>query len=397
MFSFFKKNKKKIYDRFQKDPDTKLRLKYNPYYITFEKQVGSHVWLDGQELIMLSSNDYLGLTHHPKVIEAAHKALNEWGTSTTGSRLSNGSRRFHQELEERLAAFLGKEMCHVHEAGYLSCMAAATTFAQKGDLLLVDRNVHSSLWSGIGLTRAEVERFGHNNAADLKLILDQESVNRPKIVIMEGVYSMEGHITKLNEFVEVTKDKNCFIVLDDAHGFGVLGEQGRGTTNHFKAEDEVDLICGSLSKALASTGGFVAGSKDVIEYFRSHSKQTVFSAAISPAQAAAALAAIEVMETEPEHHMRLWENTRYYKQILDELDLDYWDSETPAVPIVFGDKVKVYHFWKHLMEKGVFAVIALAPGVPPGKDLVRTSISARHTREDLEKVADALRYAVKKM
>jgi len=397
MLSLFKKNKKKILNRFKKDPDTKLRLKYNPYYLSFEKQVGSHVWLDGKEMIMLSSNDYLGLTHHPKIIEAAKRALDKWGTSTTGSRLSNGSRRFHEELEERLAAFLGKEACHVHEAGYLSCMAAATTFVNKGDLVLVDRNVHSSLWSGLGLTRGEIERFGHNNPADLKSILAQESPDRDKIIIMEGVYSMEGHISRLDEFVEVTQGQNCLLVLDDAHGFGVLGHQGRGTVSHFKMEEHVDVICGSLSKAMASTGGFVAADKATIEYFRSHSKQTVVSAAISPAQAACALAAIDVMESEPEHLERLWDNTRYYKKVLDDLNLDYWQSETPAVPIVLGDKAKVYYFWKHLMEKGVFAVIALAPGVPPGKDLVRTSISARHTKEDLEQVAEAVAYAVKRM
>ncbi len=250
---------------------------------------------------MLSSNDYLGLSHHPRVIEAGQKALQTWGSSTTGARLANGSRPYHLDLEEMLAHFLGKEACHVSAAGYLSCMSGVATFACKGDLILVDRNAHSSLWSGICVSGARVERFSHNNPADLQDILSLEPPQAPKLLVIEGVYSMEGHIAQIPAFLKITKGKNCFLVMDDAHGLGVLGREGRGTADHLGVTGSIDVIAGSMSKALSSTGGFVAGSKEVIDYLRTNSKQTVFSAAISPCQAACAQASLDILQTEPEH------------------------------------------------------------------------------------------------
>ena len=374
-----------------------MRHKYSPYYHTFEKQQGSRVWKDGREMVMLASNDYLGLSSHPKVVEAARKALDVWGSSPTGARLSNGSRAYHVELEERMAAFLGKEACHIHAAGYLSCMSAIQPFAQKDDLILADKNCHSSLWAGIGLTQARVERFAHNNPRDLKEILSFEKDTTPKLVVFEGVYSMEGHVAPIPEILAVTQDRNCFHVMDDAHGFGVMGPGGRGTAAHFGVVDQVDLLCGSFSKSLSSVGGFVAGSNDAIEYLRTHSKQTIFSASLPPAQAAAALAALDVLQTEPEHLERLWANTRRYKKLLEDLRLDTWGSETPAMPVVLGSKERVYAFWQRLLEKNVFTVMSIAPAVPPGKDLIRSAASAAHTDADFDMIADAFAYAVKKM
>jgi 8-amino-7-oxononanoate synthase len=386
-----------IANRCREDEITRLRLRYNPYYRTFEKQVGTHVWLDGREMIMLSSNDYLGLTHHPRVIEAAQRGVAEWGTSPTGARLSNGSRSYHERLEEKLAAFIGKEACHISVAGYLSCMSAIQAFAQKGDVVLGDKNLHSSLWAGMGLTQARAERFAHNNPQNLRELLSYESLETPKIVAFEGVYSMEGHIAAVPDILAATQEQNCFLVMDDAHGFGVLGHEGRGTAQHFGVTSQIDLIAGSFSKALSSTGGFVAGSREVIEYLRSHSKQTIFSAALAPAQAYAAEAALDLLRTEPEHLLRLWENTRRYKQILADLKLDTWGSETPAVPIVLGSKERAYRFWQHLLDRGVFTVMSIAPAVPPGKDLVRTAISACHTEDDLSKIADAMAFAARRL
>ncbi len=385
-----------ILERCRNDEATLARLKYQPWYFHIERQQGAQVWIDGRQMLMMSSNDYLGLSDHPKVIEAGKRALAEWGSSTTGARLANGSRRYHRELEMALAAFLDKEDCQVLSAGYLACMAAVMTFAQKGDLVLVDRNVHSSLWSGIGLSGARVERFAHNNPADLQDILSTEDRDRPKLVVLEGVYSMEGHIAKLQELLDVAREHNCFFVLDDAHGLGVLGDRGQGTVGYLDRTNEVDVICGSLSKSLASTGGFVAGARVVMEYLRTHSKQTIFSAALSPSQAACAQAALEVLQTEPQHRERLWENTRYYKRLLNQLDIDTWNSETPAVPIVLGSKERAYRVWKGLMDAGIFTVPAIAPAVPPGKDLLRTAVSARHTHTDLERVAEALKKYLKR-
>jgi 8-amino-7-oxononanoate synthase len=395
--SFFSKNKKALLARCRDDYATKMRLKYAPYYHAMEAQKGTTVKLDGREMIMLSSNDYLGLSFHPKVIEAGRAAMLKWGTSPTGARPSNGSRVYHVELEEKLAAFLGREACHIHAAGYLSCLSAVASFAQRGDIVFADKNLHSCLWEGIRLSMATVERFSHNSPDDLREIIAASNVDAPKMLVVEGVYSMEGHIARLPELTEIAEDHGCFTVLDDAHGFGVLGRQGRGTVDHFGLNDKVDVICGSMSKSLASTGGFVAASSEVIEYLRSHSKQTIFSAAISPSQAACAQASLEIMQTEPQHLEKLWSNTKKYRAILKTLGLDVWESETPAVPIVLGSKERVYPFWRALMDKGVFTVMSIAPAVPAGKDLIRTAISAMHTDEQLEKIAEAMAYAVKKL
>jgi 8-amino-7-oxononanoate synthase len=395
--TLFLKNKKPILGRCSDDYSTKMRLKYAPFYHAMDAQKGTTIRLDGREMIMLSSNDYLGLSFHPKVIEAGRAALMKWGTSTTGARPSNGSRMYHLELENKIAAFLGREACHIHAAGYLSCLSSVAAFAQKGDVILADKNVHSCLWDGIRLSNATVERFSHNNPDDLREVIATASSQAPKMLVIEGVYSMEGHIARLPELTEIAEEHACFTVLDDAHGFGVLGRQGRGTVDHFGLNDSVDVICGSLSKSLASTGGFVAASREVIEFLRTHSKQTIFSAAISPSQAACAQASLEVMQTEPEHLEKLWSNTKKYRAMLKGLGFDTWESETPAVPIVLGSKERVYPFWKALLEKGIFTVMATSPAVPAGKDLIRTAVSAMHTDEQLEKIAVAMAYAAKKL
>lgn len=391
------RNKKPILDRCRDDYPTSMRLKYAPFYHAMEAQHGAHIRLHGREMIMLSSNDYLGLSFHPKVIEAGRAAMLQWGTSTTGARPSNGSRAFHLELEEKLASFLNREACHISVAGYVSCMSSVAAFAQKGDLVFADKNIHSCIWDGIRLSMASAERFLHNNPDDLRQLLKTAPHNAPKMIIIEGVYSMEGHIVRLPEIAQLADEFGGLLVLDDAHGFGVLGRQGRGTVDHFRLNDKVDLLCGSMSKSLASTGGFVAGSRDLIEYLRTHSKQTIFSAAISPSQAGCASAALDVMQREPQHLENLWRNTRRYREILKGLGLDIWESETPAVPIVLGSKELVYRFWQALLDKGVFTVMSIAPAVPPGKDLVRTAVSAMHSDEDLEKIAEAMAYAVKKL
>ena len=379
------------------DEITKQRLKYRPYYHHFDKQKGTHIWLDGREMLLLSSNDYLGLNNHPKVIEAGTNALREWGSSSTGSRIANGSRSYHRRLEEALAEFLGKEDCHVHAAGYLSCMSAIQGVVQRGDTLYVDKNVHSSLWTGIASTMGAVEKFSHNNPASFQSALNYGDSKTAKMLIFEGVYSMEGHIAPAKELLEIAGQNDCFSVMDDAHGFGVLGNQGRGTADHLGVTDQVDIICGSLSKSMSSTGGFVAGDKAVLEYLRSHSKQTIFSAAVSPSQAYCAEAALQVLQEEPQHLERLWKNTRNYKAILHDLGLDTWDSETPATPVVIGEKHKAYRFWKELLKEGIFTTVSLPPAVPPKKDLIRTAISASHSDDDMEKIADAFKKAKKRV
>lgn len=388
---------KSIYSRFRNDINTKLRKKYDIYYHVFEKQIGSHVWLNGKEYILLSSNDYLGLGNHKMVVERMQLFIDKWGSGTTGSRIANGGRLYHKELEEKLANFLGKEACHISVCGYISCMSAVQGFATKDDLILADNNIHSCLWAGILLSGASVERFKHNDVYDLNRILNKYEYSKSKILVIEGVYSMEGHIAPLNDFLKTIQKKNVFVVLDDAHGFGVLGKQGRGTANYFNAGESVDVVCGSFSKALSSTGGFVAGTKDSIEYLRTTSKQTIFSAALSPSQAGAADAILDIMQGEPEHLDKLWESTYRYKKILKELKFDFWGSETPSVPIILDTKERAYFLWKFLKDNGIYTVLSIPPAVPAGKNILRTAISARHTEDDLCKIFDTFKEAYKKI
>jgi 8-amino-7-oxononanoate synthase len=385
-----------VYQRLRKDRSTQLRLKYAPYYRSFDKQDGMYVWLEGQRLLMLSSNEYLGLSNHPRVVEASQRALATWGTGFTGSRMANGSRACHEELEAKLAAFVGKEAAHVSAAGYLSCVSAIGAFAERGDYVAIDRNVHSSLWTGVQLSGAKAERFSHNSAASLAEVLEDAPAGAGRFALLEGVYSMEGHLSPLDELIPAAQEADAFVVLDDAHGVGAFGPQGQGTAAHFGVVDAVDLICGSFSKALSSTGGFVCGSREAIDYLRTHAKPLIFSAAIAPAQAAAASTCLDLLRDEPEHRERLWENTEFFRGILESLGVDTWGSASPAIPIVIGSKERAWKVWRALLERGLFTVMATAPAVPPGKDLIRTAVSARHTKDQLSFAGDVIRTVLRK-
>jgi 8-amino-7-oxononanoate synthase len=392
----FSRKSKPIIDRCEADMNTRLRLKYAPYYRVVESAAGVNIVVEGRPMVMMSTNEYLGLARHPKVIAAARQALEQWGASACGSRLANGSRAYHIELEEALAAFLGKEACHVTSAGYLACVCSLSSLLQRGDVLLVDPSIHSSLWDGALLSGAKIERFAHEDMDSLANALEHLEPKQAKAIAVDGVYSMEGHIASLPRLCELAERYHAAVVVDDAHGFGVLGRDGRGVCDQLGVTERVDLIAGSFSKSLASTGGFVAGSKALIEYLRSNSRQIIFSAAISPAAAASALAALKVIQEEPEHRERLWANYRYLRGIVEALGLDFWQSPTPALPIVVGDKEKCYWMWKTLWDEGFFTVLSIAPGVPAGKDLIRLAVTALHTREQLDRFGEALKAAMKK-
>lgn len=392
----FSRKSKPIVERCDADTNTRLRLKYSPFYRVVGSADGMNIVVDGRPMVMMSSNEYLGLSRHPRVVAAAKQAVDEWGTSSCGSRLANGSRAYHVELEESLAAFLGKEACHVTSAGYLACICCLSSLVQRGDALIVDPIIHASLWDGALLSGAKVERFEHEDMDSLGRLLRQLDPQQPKAIAVDGVYSMAGHIASLPRLCALADEHGATVVVDDAHGLGVLGREGRGVCDHLGVTDRVELIAGSLSKSLASTGGFVAGSRALIEYLRSSSRQIIFSAAISPAAAAAANAALQVMQEEPERREKLWANYRYLRGILENLGLDYWQSPTPALPIIVGDKEKCYWMWKTLWDEGFFTVMAITPGVPPGKDLVRLAVTAVHTQEQLDRFGEALEKAMKK-
>jgi len=393
----FSRKSKPIIERCESDTNTKLRLKYAPYYRVVDSADGVNIVVEGRPMVLMSSNEYLGLARHPKVVTAARKALDEWGSSSCGSRLANGSRAYHVELEEALAAFLGKEACHVTSAGYLACICSLSSLVQRGDILLVDPSIHSSLWDGALLSGAKIERFAHEDVDSLAKVLDQLDPKQAKAIAVDGVYSMEGHIASLPGLCGLAEQHHAALVVDDAHGLGILGRDGRGVCDHLGVTDRVDLIAGSFSKSLASTGGFVAGSKALIEYLRSNSRQIIFSAAISPPAAASARAALQVIQEEPQHRERLWANCRHLRGIVESLGLDYWQSPTPALPIVVGDKEKCYWMWKALWDEGFFTVMSIAPGVPPGKDMIRTAVTSLHTTEQLDRFGEALKVAMKRV
>ncbi len=392
----FSRKTKPIVERCESDVNTRLRLKYAPYYRVIDSADGVNIVVEGKPMVLMSSNEYLGLAHHPKVVAATRKALDEWGSSSCGSRLANGSRAYHVRLEEALAAFLGKEACHVTSAGYLACVCSLSSLVQRGDILLVDPSIHSSLWDGALLSGAKIERFAHEDMDSLAKVLEQLDAKQAKAIAVDGVYSMEGHIASLPRLCELAEQHRAALVVDDAHGLGILGRDGRGVCDHLGVTERVDLIAGSFSKSLASTGGFVAGSKALIEYLRSSSRQIIFSAAISPPAAASALAALQVIQEEPQHRERLWTNARHLRGILASLGLDYWQSQTPALPIVVGDKERCYWMWKALWDEGFFTVMSIAPGVPPGKDMIRSAVTALHTTEQLDRFGEALKVAMKR-
>jgi 8-amino-7-oxononanoate synthase len=388
---------KPLLDRYSSDLGTKLRLKYQPYYHAVESRDGAHVQVKGRCMLMMSSNEYLGLSTHPRVLRASAAATEKWGTSPCGSRLANGNRRLHEELEEQLAAFLGVEACHVLSAGYLACMGALSTPVRRGDALVVDKSIHSALWDGALLSGATIERFEHEDMADLERLLQALPDNQAKAIAVDGVYSMEGHIASLPRIVELAAKHRAIVIVDDAHGLGVLGRDGRGTVDHHGLTGKVELIVGSFSKSLASTGGFMAGSRAIIDYLRSSCRQIIFSAGLPASQAGAASEALRVLVEEPEHCARLRANADHYRAGLRELGVDFWNSPTAGLPIVLGDKEKCYRVWQSLWEQGYFTVMAISPGVPAGRDLIRTSVTAQHTPEQIDGFLLALRRALEKI
>lgn len=366
------------------------------YYHEVERVAGAEVVVDGRTLVMMSSNEYLGLSQHPRVVEAATEAIRRWGASPCGSRLANGTRSYHIELEEELADFLGAEACHVFSAGYLACMAAVATLVHRGDVVLADKSIHSSLVDGCLLSHATLKRFRHDDLVHLERLLKELPATQPKAIVVDGVYSIEGHIASLGCIADLAETHGAMVIVDDAHGLGVLGAQGRGTVNHLGLTGRIDVQAGSFSKSLASTGGFIAADREIIRYLRAHSRQIIFSAALSPAPAAAALAALRLLRDEPEHHQRLQENSAYYRRGLSEMGIDYWDSPTASLPIVLGSQERCQCVWQSLWDDGFFTVIVSSPGVAAGHELIRTAITALHTREQIDRFLEALKKGLAK-
>jgi len=372
------------------------RQGYYPYFIPLEENEGTEVSYQGKRLIMVGSNNYLGLTTHPKVREAASQALARFGTSCTGSRFLNGNLALHEKLEEELAAFVGKEAALVFSTGFHVNLGVISTLVGKDDLVLIDKDDHASIVDGCRLSFGKVKRFRHNDMEGLERALKSCPLGSGRLIVVDGVFSMGGDIAPLPDIVKLAKRYGARSMVDDAHSLGILGE-GQGTAAHFKLTDQVDLIMGTFSKSLASLGGFVAGDRVVIDYVKHFARSLIFSASIPPANAAAALAALEVIRSEPERRERLRKISERVHRALREMGFDTGRSETPIIPIIVGNDRKTFDFWRSLFDEGVFTNPVVSPAVAPQESRLRTSYMATHTEAQIDRVLAAFKKCGRKM
>jgi 8-amino-7-oxononanoate synthase len=362
-----------------------------PYFTPISEAKGNRVKVHGREMILIGSNNYLGLIDHPKVKQAAKEAIDRYGVATCGSRFLTGTIDLHEQLEERLAKFMNKEAALSFSTGYQTNLGIISSLAGKDDFVITDRMDHASIIDACRLSFAEVRKFKHNDMQDLEKVLSEIPEDRGKLIVVDGVFSMEGDIADLPGIIPLAKKYNARVMVDDAHGLGVLGKNGRGTAEHFGLEKEVDLIMGTFSKSFVSIGGFVAGDKKVINYIKHFARSLIFSAAATPASVAAVLAALEVIETEPERRQRLWQITHFMKNSFQQMGYNTGPSQTPIIPIMIGDDDQCFALWKALREEGIFTTPVIYPAVPKGQALIRTSYSANHTDEELNLILAAFK------
>ena len=360
-----------------------------PYYRTLTTAQEPRVRHEGRELVMLGSNNYLGLTNHPDVKAAAADALARYGTGCAGSRLLNGTLDIHVELEQRLAEFLGRSAVLIFSTGFQVNLGVLSCLLDRSDVAFLDKLDHASIIDGCRLGFGRSYKYSHNDMDDLEKKLRNVSDEKGKLIVVDGVFSMEGDLAPLPEIITLKRRYGARLMVDDAHGIGVFGERGRGTPEHFDVESEVDLVMGTFSKSLAAIGGFIAGDGLVIEHIKHNARAAIFSAAPPPASVAAALKALEIVEREPERRKRLWENTNYMKRELDGLGFDTCGSASPVIPLAIGDDMDAYQMTVKLQEAGVFANPVVSPAVPHGQAMIRTSYMASHTREHLDFALEA--------
>lgn len=362
---------------------------YYPYFTPIESQQDTEVVINGRRVIMIGSNNYLGLTTHPRVKEAAAEALRRFGTSCTGSRFLNGTIELHVQLEERLAKFTGKEAALVFSTGFQTNLGTISALVGRHDTVIIDYDDHASIVDGCQLSHGRTIRFRHNDMAGLRRALEKANPRTGRLVVVDGVFSMEGDIAPLPEIAALCKEFGARLMVDDAHSIGVLGKNGSGTASHFGITDQVDLIMGTFSKSFASLGGFISAKAEVIDYIKHLSRALIFSASMTPASIAACLASLDIMEKEPERRERLWQITRRMHKEYRAMGLNIGNTQTPIIPIIIGDDLKVFIFWRRLLEEGVFVNPVRSPAVPPGRALLRTSYMATHTDSQLDRVLEA--------
>jgi len=368
--------------------DQARELNIYTFFQPLDSNDGPEGQIYGQRVLMFGSNNYLGLTRHPYVVDAAKEAVLRYGTSMTGSRLLNGSTHLHEELESRIARFVHKEAAIVFTTGYLANLGTISALVTKGAVAVVDRADHASIYDGCQLADGELIRFKHNDVGHLDAVLGRIGPDKAPLVIIDGVYSMGGDIAPLPEIAAACRRHGARLLVDDAHGLGVIGVGGRGTGSHFGLEDDVDLMMGTFSKSLASIGGWVAGPKKVLDWIKHFGRSMMFSAALPPASTAAALAALDVLEREPEIVDRLRERGNQWRHGLRDLGFDVGASETPIVPVNIGDEYAIIMFWKALIAEGVYTNPVIYPAVPMREAMLRTSCMATHSPEQIDQALE---------
>jgi 8-amino-7-oxononanoate synthase len=360
-----------------------------PYFIPLDDTEGTEVTVNGRKVIMIGSNNYLGLTTHPKVRAAAIEGIEKYGTSCTGSRFLNGTLKLHQDLERRLAAFVGKEAALVFSTGMQVNLGAISALVGPDDYVIIDKDNHASIVDGCRLSMGTMKRFRHADLNHLELILQKIPDECGKLVVVDGVFSMGGDIANLPQIIPLCRKYGARLYVDDAHSLGVLGN-GRGTAAHFGLTDEVDLIMGTFSKSFASIGGFIAGDEDIIHYIQHQARSLIFSASLPAPNVMTVMAALEIMETEPHHVEQLWENGNKMLRGLKNLGFNTGNTQTPIIPVIIGENEPTFLTWKLLFERGLYTNPVVSPGVPPGQALLRTSYMATHTEEQLDCALDIM-------
>lgn len=361
-----------------------------PYFQPIEQSYDTEVVIRGERKIMVGSNNYLGLTHHPYVLERAQAALHRYGTGCTGSRFLNGTLDMHEELEQRLARLMGQESALVFSTGYQTNLGIIATIAGRNSIVLQDRLNHASLVDAAQLSGGQMVRYPHGDLVTLRRLLERYwDVGGGVLIATDGVFSMEGDIVDLPGIVTLAREFGARVLVDDAHALGVLGEMGGGTSQHFAIEGEVDLVMATFSKSFASIGGVAAAPEPVIHYLKHHARSLIFSASMPPSAVATVLACIDVLEREPERRTALWANAAYLRDGLRTLGFDTVTSETPIIPVVTGSMERTFAFWRALFDAGVFTNPVLPPAVPDNSCRLRTSVMATHTRDQLDQVLEA--------
>ena len=367
-----------------------------PYFQVIEENHGPIVKMAGKDIIMAGSNDYLGLSQHPEVIEAAVRAVHEFGSSCSGSRYLNGTSVLHTRLEEELADFLGVEACLAFTTGYLTNQGVIPTIVQKDEYLISDKENHASIVAGAWIAKAKgahVVRYPTNDIAGLEETLKKIPAAAPKLVVTDGVFSMSGRVVNLPELVRISRAYGAKVMIDEAHAIGVLGADGRGTPSHFGLSNrtDIDLTMGTFSKSFASLGGFIGGERKVVNYIKYNSQAFIFSASMAPASVAAVRASLKIIRREPERIARLQEIGRIVRGSLESHGFKLLEGTTPIIPVVIGDDMLTFKFWRRLVDNGVFVNAVISPAVPPGLQLIRLSLIATYKKEHIDKIIEAFR------